>query len=133
MKTCQLLILILTDFETNFCYIQFACAFFNFVSKVNLIHFPRLLIYFIFKKKTFKKNSNIHEIVTIILDQKQITQASTIIYVFEEWSVSLNKAYKQQNFFYFQKELSGIMCINFLLLLNNLANAYDAKLFPQVH
>ena len=36
------------DFETNFCYIQFACSFSNFVSKVNLIRFPRHSKYLIF-------------------------------------------------------------------------------------
>ena len=37
--------------------------------------------------------------MTIILDQKQITQANTIAYDYEEWSVLLNKAYKQQKTF----------------------------------
>ena len=71
--------------------------------------------------------------MTIILVQKQITQVSTTTYGFEEWRVSFNKAYKQQKSFYFQRELSDIMCINFPSVLNNLAYVHDAKIILQVH
>ena len=62
-----------------------------------------------------------------MLDQKQITQASTIAYNFEECSVSFNETNKNPKNFYVQTELSDIMCINFPSILNNLAYIHDAK------
>ena len=67
--------------------------------------------------------------MTISLDQKQITQASTIVYDFEEWSISFNMAYNKPQTFYFKKELSDIMHINFPPEANNLAYVHDAKIF----
>ena len=71
--------------------------------------------------------------MTTILDQKQITQPSTIVYDFEEWSVSFNKECKKKQIFYFQIELSDIMCINFPSVSHNLAYAHDAKILLQVY
>ena len=113
--------------------IQFACTFSNFVFEVNLTHCPSHSKYLNFKKKTFKKNSKIHEIMTIFLDQKQTTKASTITYAFEEWSVLFKKAYKNPKIFYFQTELSDKIYINFPLVLNNLVYVHNLKIILQVH
>ena len=43
----------------------------------------------------FQKNPNIHEIMIITLDQKQITQASTIAYDFEVLFDSFKEAFKK--------------------------------------
>ena len=51
--------------------------------------------------------------MAINLDQKQVTQASTIVYDFEEWSVSFDDSYKKPKNFFFQKELYDLMRINF--------------------
>ena len=70
--------------------------------------------------------------MTIILDQNQITNASTIAYDFEEWSVLFNKVYKKKHF-YFQTEISDIICINFPSVLNNLVYVHNAKILLQLH
>ena len=88
--------------------------------------FPKTFEMIDILKRPFRKNSNVHKIMTSFLDQKQITQASTIAYDFEEWSVSFNKVYKKS-------ELCDIMCIKFPSVLNNLTYVHDAKMLLQIH